>query len=175
MNRFRRRVISAMFVILGGSTATAASDEWIARTHIDPMTDERTAYARSAPTPPVTPMRHPYADNWGVVALSCDEALSLVFRYKPLLRGVQRRGVRDVVLLPVRFDDAPPFDLTLVRAAGSNVMYVPPGESKALRLAALVFQESEMLIGLPWYNCGTVYFRFDLRGSREAFREACGR
>ena len=175
MNRFRRRVISAMFVVLGGSPA-AAADGWAARITTDPMTDERTAFARSAFTSPVTPMRAPYADIWGVVVLTCSiEGLSLNFKYKPLLRGGQRQAGGKVFTLPVRFGDAPPFDVDFWQPAGRDLLYVPPSESKALRLVALVLQESEMLIGLPWYNRGTVYFRFDLRGSREAFREACGR
>lgn len=178
MNRFRRRVISAMFVVLGGSPA--AADGWSVEVYTDPMTDERTTSVRSALTSPVTPMRRPYADNWGWLALRCDATpvnpdmpaparVSLGFKYKPFLR--ERYGV---VTLPVRFGDAPPFDVSFVHSWGSRFFFVKH-RVKAPRLLARVLQESEMLIGIPWHDHGTVYFRFDLRGSRKAFREACGR
>ena len=36
-----------------------------------------------------------------------------------------------------------------------------------------VTSNNELLLELPWYGLGNVVFRFDLKGSRAAYREAC--
>ena len=81
----------------------------------------------------------------------------------------------------IKFDEGHPKQITLLQMWGSPSLRVNTYRNVNLggwnhtpdpKWLQEVSTSSEMLIELPWYSLGKVYFRFDLHGAESALREA---
>ena len=154
--------------------------------------------ASSAWTTPTRALSFPHHDLRGAAGFGCENAIpSFYFRFTetPNLSGNETLASlldgSEVLRTRIKFDHDDPKDIALWRNWGSDtlfaVSYEPGGDNNSflgwfnlggnlnapdLEWFERVISGSTMLLELSWYSLGRVFFRFDLRGSAKALREA---
>lgn len=165
---------AAVAVLLMSAPHGVVAQEWSHETSQDEMTDELRAFAKSPEVSATEPLEFPYRDVVAQLALGCDgedEWVYLAFSEGPNLTGGNTEDGYDVFRLRVRWDD----DVQthrMIQEWGEPFVQFQSDET----VIPLITSSETVLVELPWYGSGEVYFRFPLGGAADAIaaaREAC--
>ena len=176
-------LIVALFVI--SSVQSTHAESWSAWESGDEMDGTISRGATSAWTAPTHTLPFPYGGLKGVAGFSCrdDEpwVFYLAFTQSLNLTGDESRGGYNELRTRIKFDKEKPKRMTLLQEWGSSTLRVmsyrevnlgAPDRNSTLGWFRRVISGSTMLIELPLYRFGRVFFRFALAGSEQALRKA---
>ena len=148
------------------------SAQWRITSSTDEMTGKKSVYALSPRVQSTRPMVSPYTGVTGQIGFGCsgqDEWVYVHFSEAPNLVGTETHDGYDIVRTRLRWDDS------VVRGQfrqdwGERFLHFRPYDTAIEKIMAA----GVLLVELPWYGSGDVYFRFSLAGSSDAISRARG-
>ena len=166
-----RRMLAAAAMML---VATSAQAEWQAHQFLDRITGEETLFIQSDFEMPERRMNFPYEDVGGFLRLRCydsensTETASFWFA-KSGDEGVEipLQGYNDYTEIRARLDDH--IAVLPVRIWKFGILQ----RGRPSELAEGLRNHDALLLELPTYFDGRVYFEFDLRGAAELYERHC--
>lgn len=162
--------------------ASPALAEWQTWEIVDPMDGTVTWGIHSPPSKPLKEMGFPYKSAEGAAMIGCRGVSGFLFSARPHLRGGERNRIGMLEWpLRVKFDDNAPVRLSFMQDRHSQALFYVGGwtvEGPHIlghhpNLPDKIFAHETLLLELPWRGQGDVVWRFDLRGSRASYEEAC--
>ena len=189
---------SAFLMLLVFAAPSVHAESWSVWEFRDEMDEAISKGAASAWTTPTRALSFPHHDLRGMAGFGCENGIpSFYFGFTetPNLSGNETLASlldgSEVLRTRIKFDHDDPKDIALWRNWGRDtllaVSYEPGGDNNSflgwhnsggdlnapdLEWFERVISGSTMLLELSWYSLGSVFFRFDLRGSAKALREA---
>jgi TonB family protein len=143
--------------------------QWTTTTSKDQMSGNVEAYAVSQSVNPTKTMRFPYSDVRAWLGVGCDGAHEWAyvgFSSTPVVTDDVTRDGYNQVRTRIKWDDTIE-SVTFTQPWGASALHFLDDGSVIVKLAA----SNTVLLELPWYGEGPVYFRFSLNGSTAALSE----
>ena len=168
-----KRFVSALIISLSVVSYLIAGDihvgSWTISKDVDEMSGECSYYITSKSVRPLKPMHFPHWNVTANLVVEFDgnlEWIYLAFNTVPNLVGGELRDGYDEIGIRVRFDNSIE-GITISHDWGSHFLYC---EFPDFLLPKLVHSKT-VLIELPWYGQGDVYFKFNLMGFSRALKK----
>ena len=150
--------------------ASPSSAKWTTSDSKDEMTGKRSCYAHSASTTPNEQMGFPYHDVTAWLGFGCSgtsEWAYIGFSTNPNLTGTTIGDGYNTLATRIKWDDHVE-TVHLTQTWGASFIHFQNDSSAIAKMRGA----STVLLELPWYGEGKVYFRFSLDGSSSAISAA---
>lgn len=151
--------------------SSAANGQWTSNRDENPMDGTISCFASSPQTFPLREMSFPYGDVWSsIVAWETKTLGGLYFYFSSLqvdtdyIKGYSIKKVD----CRIKWDDEEP-DTVTFNIKGDSLDL--PFSDKYGEFFINLRSKSTLLIEIPWYDEGKVYFRYTLSGSTLALKE----
>ena len=140
--------------------------QWVVSSSTDEMTGKKSFYATSSITSPNRAMNFPYNDvkAWiGIGYNGENEWVYIGFTKRPNLTNTDTKDGYDLIKTRIKWDNSIE-TVSFTQRWGDKFIHFVDGEAAIEK----IFKYGKVLIELPWYGEGSVYFEFSLRGSSSA-------
>jgi len=174
MKKYIYSILISLLVVSTLSARDVHVGRWIGNwtifKSVDEMTGKVTSYAiLTNLVKPLESMDFPYEDLTATLVIECDsqsKTVAISFSSIPTLTNTKLRGGYEELETRVKFDN----DIDTVSIIHGIGSYDLVFESPEDILPKLVHSRT-LLIELPWYREGDVYFKFKLKGLPKAIKK----